>query len=262
MDLKEIALNKSNKRHPWELARIKVITHFIKQSLDLSKETITVLDIGSGDTFLINELSKTFPNILFYAVDTEYNEAYLTRTNQEYQQRNISIQVFNNLLSAEREVKTTVDLVLLLDVIEHVPDDVQLLKELANLKKVTSQTLFLITVPAFQTLFCSHDVFLGHFRRYNNSLLKRNVFKANLVVKDAGYFFLLPLFLRLLQTCKEKLIASRKKPTGIGNWEGNALTTKALIWMLWMDFSLARLFRLAHIKLPGLSNFAICKKYA
>jgi hypothetical protein len=53
------------------------------------------------------------------------------------------------------------DLVLLMDVIEHVEDDVGLVREYAN--KVAPGTRFITTVPAFMWLWSGHDVFLEHF---------------------------------------------------------------------------------------------------
>ena len=87
MDLKEIAVNKNNKRHPWEVARIRVIVHQIKTLVKDTEKAITILDIGSGDTFLIRQLSKIFENACFFAVDTAYDEDYLMKSNQEFQKK-------------------------------------------------------------------------------------------------------------------------------------------------------------------------------
>jgi hypothetical protein len=51
-----------------------------------------------------------------------------------------------------------------MDVIEHVEDDVGLVREYAN--KVAPGTRFITTVPAFMWLWSGHDVFLEYFRRY------------------------------------------------------------------------------------------------
>jgi hypothetical protein len=56
------------------------------------------------------------------------------------------------------------DLVLLMHVIEHVEDDVGLVREYAD--KVAPGTSFITTVPAFMWLWSGHDVFMEHFRRY------------------------------------------------------------------------------------------------
>ena len=261
MDLKEIALNKNGQRHPWETIRIKVITDFIQEITDYKNREIKILDVGSGDIYLIKQLSKFFPEAVFFAVDIGYDDKYLYETNKSLAEEKINIKVFNSLPSAEKEIGN-IDLILLLDVIEHVPDDIGFLRTLAASSKVKNETLFLITVPAYQALFCSHDSFLGHYRRYTNTLLKKHISEANLQVINSGYFFAFPIIPRILQKIKEIFFPTATKVYGIGNWNGNRMQTKLLEWMLWKDFKISRFLRsYVKIKLPGLSNFAVCKKY-
>lgn len=262
MDLKEIALHESLKRHPWELARIKVVTDFIKSFPNINKDVVTILDVGSGDTFLIKQLSKEFNNTEFFAIDTGYDDTYLDTSNKEFEKENTRIRLFNNLNASASAITKPADIILLLDVIEHVPDDVQFLKELSEFKWVNDQTLFLITVPSYQKLFCSHDVFLGHYRRYNNKLLRTNANKAKLQVLNIGYFFTFPLIPRFFQVIKEKMATKNENPKGIGNWEGSRTVSNMLKASLVTDYKISRLLRKLKIKLPGLSNFAVCKKSA
>ena len=56
------------------------------------------------------------------------------------------------------------DLVLALDVIEHVADDLQALKEL--FRTLRGGGSLLVTVPALRILWSAHDVANGHYRRY------------------------------------------------------------------------------------------------
>lgn len=63
------------------------------------------------------------------------------------------------------------DLILLMDVLEHVPDDAGLLAPLAAAARPGSHLL--ITVPADMGLWSPHDVALGHFRRYDRPSLER-----------------------------------------------------------------------------------------
>jgi SAM-dependent methyltransferase len=62
------------------------------------------------------------------------------------------------------------DVVLLNDVIEHVPDDRALLAPVAG--ALRSGAILLITVPADMRLWSPHDVALGHYRRYDAQLLR------------------------------------------------------------------------------------------
>ncbi len=62
-------------------------------------------------------------------------------------------------------------LVLLTDVLEHVPDDFALFSELLAAAK--PGTYFLLTVPADLTLWSQHDQSFGHYRRYDMQRFQR-----------------------------------------------------------------------------------------
>lgn len=79
------------------------------------------------------------------------------------------------------------DAVLMIDVIEHVDDDVVLMRDYAD--RAAPGTKFLISVPAFQFLWSSHDEFLEHRRRYTLASLKEAVAKAGLKTIKSRYFF-------------------------------------------------------------------------
>lgn len=70
------------------------------------------------------------------------------------------------------------DLIALLDVLEHVPDDAGSLRTIRNLLKPGGALL--VTVPANKWMWSAHDVAHHHFRRYTKRHLAR-LFKA------AGY---------------------------------------------------------------------------
>jgi SAM-dependent methyltransferase len=70
------------------------------------------------------------------------------------------------------------DVVLLLDVIEHLDDDVAGLR--AARRCLRDEGLLVVAVPAYPSLWSAHDVALGHRRRYTAIELRR-------VVELAGY---------------------------------------------------------------------------
>lgn len=78
-------------------------------------------------------------------------------------------------------------LVLMMDVLEHVDDDIELLREYSD--RMPTDGLVLITVPAFQFLWSGHDVFLEHRRRYTRKTIEAVVKAANLQVVCSRYFF-------------------------------------------------------------------------
>ena len=78
-------------------------------------------------------------------------------------------------------------LLLMMDVLEHVDDDIGLLREYTD--RMAPGGRVLITVPAFQFLWSGHDVFLEHRRRYTLSQIENVARRADLRVLKGRYFF-------------------------------------------------------------------------
>ncbi|KPF66937.1 methyltransferase [alpha proteobacterium AAP81b] len=89
--------------------------------------------------------------------------------------------------------RSAADLVLMMDVIEHVEDDVGLVADYVG--KVAAGTRFVVTVPAFMWLWSGHDVFLEHYRRYTLAGIEAVLAKAGLTIEKGAYFYgaVLPL---------------------------------------------------------------------
>lgn len=85
------------------------------------------------------------------------------------------------------------DLICLFDVLEHIPDDLAALHAARN--KLAPGGKILITVPAYNFLWSSHDVVLHHKRRYNRKELSTLLQKAGFTIRYSTYFntFLFPL---------------------------------------------------------------------
>jgi SAM-dependent methyltransferase len=78
------------------------------------------------------------------------------------------------------------DAVLLLDVIEHLDDDLAGVR--AARRIVRRGGVVMITVPAYGWLWSGHDVALGHRRRYTARRLRGVLATAGLLVEHIGYF--------------------------------------------------------------------------
>lgn len=83
--------------------------------------------------------------------------------------------------------------VALLDVIEHIDDDVAALSAVGATMDPTSRLV--VTVPAMPSLFSAWDTALGHHRRYTRRTLRRSLEAAGLRVETVSYLFpeLLPI---------------------------------------------------------------------
>ncbi len=78
------------------------------------------------------------------------------------------------------------DLVAVLDVVEHIEDDVAALKGMASLLKPGGKIL--IAVPAHQWLWSAHDVVNHHHRRYSKGSLVKAIEAAGLTPRKLTYF--------------------------------------------------------------------------
>jgi SAM-dependent methyltransferase len=85
------------------------------------------------------------------------------------------------------------DLAVCLDVIEHLEDDRGALRELRRV--VVPGGMLLVTVPAYQWLWSSHDTVHHHYRRYRRSTLLRAAREAGWWGERSTYFnsLLLPV---------------------------------------------------------------------
>lgn len=93
-----------------------------------------------------------------------------------------------------------------LDTLEHVPDDVKAIAEIARVLQPGGAAI--INVPAFRWLWGPHDVALMHFRRYTKNELADKLTAAGLEVQWASYgvFFLFPVvvMIRVLDKLKKR----------------------------------------------------------
>ena len=89
------------------------------------------------------------------------------------------------------------DMVLMQDVLEHIPDDGA---TLAGINRVLRQDgLIFLCVPAYMALYGHHDKLFGHQRRYTRPQLRQRLEARGFGIIRATYFqsaFLAPLYLK------------------------------------------------------------------
>src|SRR5262245_42142426 len=244
-------------RLPWERARLSLGHVRIRLHVPL-RPGDAVLDIGCGDTFVSEELARRYPGVQFYAVDNAFTDQQLERLRGRLTVPNVSL--FSSLDAVP--LARPAALVLLLDVIEHVPDDATFLREIRQRTLVGAGTWILMTVPSFQSLFSSHDRFLGHYRMYTVRLFRQLLSPLKLEPAEEGYFFATLLFVRFLQLLKERIIGSPETFTGVAGWHGSESASQLIASLLTLDGRLTIALARAGLKIPGLSNFAVCRKSA
>jgi len=252
MDISEFSrLNdKSNyKRHPWETSRKNVLHTFLKHS-KIKFPIDRIVDIGSGDAYVIHTLVDKKLAKEYYAIDTAYTTEVVTQLKAN--NNNSQVVYFQNLkeyLATVTEKEST--LYLCMDVLEHLEDEKIILDDL----QAKNNNYFFFAVPAFQSVFSSHDVLLGHYRRYTLNQLENVLKKQQFTIIDKGYYFTSLLLFRKLDKFLKK-----DKDASIDNWESGKLKTTLINTMLTIDFKISLLLKKIGIIIPGLSCYCLCKK--
>jgi SAM-dependent methyltransferase len=162
-------------RHPWWLARAGLVLALLEQ-LGI-RPPATILDSGCG-----------------WGTNLEALEAAGYRTTGLDASRNMLDRLDSNdrcLIEADLtrrlpEGLPTYNCVLAMDVIEHIDDDCQALRELGRLLGPIGRLI--ISVPALPELFSEFDEVQGHRRRYTADSLRSCLEGAGLFVNDIRWW--------------------------------------------------------------------------
>ncbi len=264
MDLVELRIKQDvSKRHPWELARKELVKDLIEHALagrTLEARPIQVLDIGSGDSFVVANLAEDLPEYQFYGYDIYHTAEDLQVLDQLYGK------IPNLLLSPSLDEigKQTdkISLVLLLDVIEHIESEITFLKELRAHPLIGPDTIFVITIPAYQGLFTAHDEYLKHFRRYTRGMLIDRVGQAGYTVVESLYFFTSLLLPRTIQKIRQEITGKKADFVGLAGWRQGEAVTSMVKNILYTDYRISKSLGKLGLRLPGLSLYGIIKPKA
>ncbi len=144
----------------------------------------------------------------------------------------------------------TFDLVAMLDVLEHIDDDVGSLRTLRE--RLREGGSMLITVPAVPWLWSEHDEIHHHKRRYTKAGLRQVLQEAGLEVADVSYFNTLLFPLALVQRLASRFSGKKFAADSMPNWFVNRLLRRVF------DFENHLAWR---VNLPiGLSLYAVARR--
>ena len=162
--------------HWWYRARRDILSDYIARYAGLPKDA-RILEIGCGTGHNLGMLGA------FGAVDAiEIDEASRAIASQRLG-RAVGEAPLPTLPGVER---ASYDMVAVLDVVEHIADDVAALKAMADCLKPGG--CILIAVPAHQWMWSAHDVVNHHQRRYSKTSLRAVITSAGLKAEKLGYF--------------------------------------------------------------------------
>lgn len=230
--------------HWWYRARREIIFYWIDQ-VAKTHPCPRFLDIGCGtgyNLYTLREMGYQFITgaDIFYSA-LKYSKARGIR--------NLVCSNGENLPLAHGSY----DLILALDVVEHIKDDFRILKEVNRVLKIGGK--FIIFVPAFHFLWSLEDEVSHHYRRYSKKELITKVRQAGFEIQKITYantllFPLVALGRLILRIFRPFFKISSES-------EMNPKWMNSILYRLF----LAERFFLRFVNFPfGVSILCVCKK--
>lgn len=214
-------------------AKRKLIFQFFQKYFPKDNGKIKVLDYGCGSGVLQIEFEKNFPNVEAYGIDNskeaiEFCHKRGIRRVKYYKGLRIP---FNN---------KSFDVVVAMDVLEHIKDDLKSLKEIKRVLKKNGLGIFL--VPAHMSLWSKRDLELKHFRRYDYLELEAKAKKVGFrIIKSKNIDFAIYFIFWIIHALakKKKGVSSISFKTALA--EEAKLINNLLYWYQIIEYQFLRL---------------------
>jgi 2-polyprenyl-3-methyl-5-hydroxy-6-metoxy-1,4-benzoquinol methylase len=162
--------------HWWYRGRRTILAEYLKRAANLPQGA-RLLEVGCGTGHNLPMLAR------FGTVDAIEIDA----ASREIASRRLGRPVLDAPLPVLSGIERgAYDLVAVLDVIEHVEDDVAALRAISECLGPSGKIL--ITVPAHQWMWSMHDVVNHHYRRYSRAGLAKALAAAGLKSERLHYF--------------------------------------------------------------------------
>ena len=166
----------------WRFRAVKKLLAAAHLPLD---KNLAVLDIGCGTGIVREQLE----GVTVWTIDgTDLNLGALALIKPGRGRT-----FYYDILTQQPEFKERYDVVILFDVIEHLETTREFLQAVAFHLKPGGALL--INVPALESMRSIYDTVVGHFRRYDTTMMRAEIEAAGLTVRDMRYwgFSMLPL---------------------------------------------------------------------
>lgn len=184
-------LKHMQEKHFWYHGRHRFLLGALDSYLPQAANKLSAIDLGGGVGGWVRYLAAARPGLFqelaladSSLVALSYAESVLSMTTHRYQVDLMQLHMHEEW-----------DVAFLLDVIEHLPDDLRAFQQAKEALKPGG--LLLVTTPAFPQFWSYNDDLAHHLRRYRCADFRRLAQQSDLVLRDARYFmfFLSPLYL-------------------------------------------------------------------
>ena len=206
-------------RHWWYLARRQIVEAMLART---GLGTAEILDMGCGGGGNTRMLAR-FGRVRGVEMDPEARAAAKSRQTCEVVDGHLPDQIPYG--------EDRFDLVALLDVLEHVKDDVTSVGRLAA--RLNAGGHFVVTVPAYMFLWRKQDDLNRHQRRYTLRRLEQLFVDSGLQVEHATYYnvLLFPLVAGII--LGNKLLGREQA-------DDNRIPSAPVNWILWKILAIER----------------------
>jgi 2-polyprenyl-3-methyl-5-hydroxy-6-metoxy-1,4-benzoquinol methylase len=182
-------------RHWWWRARERVILDALRAHRPAAGWR-NVLDVGCGDGLFFDELAR-LPGVRL--VEGVEPAAALVSPDGPHRAC-IHVAPFD----ASFDLGRRYSLIVMLDVLEHLPEPAAALRHALSLLEPGG--VFLATVPAFMSLWTRHDDLNHHHTRYDKASFRALAAKAGLRIDRSRYFFHWTAAAKIATRVKEALV--------------------------------------------------------
>ena len=165
-----------DQHHWWFLARRRILEQLIVRVVR-PPEGARVLEVGCGTGHNLAMLGK-FGELDASELDSSARALSTKRLGREVKEAKLpDLSMFK---------RNSYDLIALLDVLEHVPDDLGSLRAIH--RRLKPGGALVLTVPANPWMWSAHDAAHHHFRRYTSKQLEELFLRSGLEVELLSYF--------------------------------------------------------------------------
>lgn len=162
--------------HWWFISKRKIVLALLGKYLP-ANITHNILDVGCGSGLMLNDLTR-FGNVS----GMDYSEDALRFSSMSFD----GVLRRGYLPGGMPFPENHFDVIVALDILEHIEDDIASLQDIKNHLK--DGGICLVTVPAHMFLWSGHDVVHDHKRRYTKEMLRERIELAGLSILKLSYY--------------------------------------------------------------------------
>ena len=188
-------------KHWWWRAREEILVDELRRRFSKGAN-LSILDVGCGDALFFGRLSE------FGEPEGVESDLGLVDPNGPYRAR-IAVAPFD----ARFQPGKNYDLILMLDVLEHLDEPEHALRRALELLKPGG--IVVVTVPAFRLLWTNHDRLNQHRTRFTKRSFARLASASGMEITASRYFFVWLAAAKLAVRMVEAILPAHPRVPGI-----------------------------------------------